>query len=231
MSTFLALCQSLRQNATDSGVGPATVIGQTGELARFVSWVSDGYVDLQNDRQDWKWLHKYFTVNATAGDGDYAYADCNDAVTGVAIDRFSHWWQYEFKAYLTSDGVGTEYPLAWADWNWFRRIYRYGTQAPGQPRHVSVDNTMKFVLGPVPDAVYTVSGGYQRGPQILAVDADIPELPTRFHQLLMYEGLSRYGGNRIAPEAMVRAISEGGLLRSALEMDQLPTVGFGGPLA
>lgn len=231
MSNYLQLCQYLRQETVDSGTGPSTVVGQVGELGRYVKWVKDAWAELQADRDDWRWMRKSFTVSATVGDGAYLYSDCTDTVTTTAIARFSRWYRDSFKCYLASDGVGSEYPLVWMDWERFRRLYRYGTQNNGQPVHVSVDPTDAFVLGPIPDGTYTVGGDYQIGPQIMTADADEPEFPSKYHNLIVYEAMQKYGGHRIAIEAMVRASAEGSRLRDALEREQLPAMGYGGPLA
>lgn len=231
MSTYLELCVDLRGEAVDSGSGPSAVTGQSGELARYVKWIKDGWVDIQNSREDWKWMRKSFTVQTVASDGEYAYGDCTDTVTAVAIARWARWYKHEFKCYLTSSGVGAEGQLIWTEWDQFRRKYRYGTQNDGPPVHVSQDPTGKFCLGPKPDGIYTVSGDYQIGPQVMTADADEPEMPSRFHRLIVYEALSRYGGHRVAPEAIMRANAEGGVLRNALEMDQLPPMESGPPLA
>ena len=231
MSTYLQLSTQLRQLATDAGTGPTTVTGQTGELARFVTFISDYYVELQAERDDWLWLRKSFTVNTVAGTGEYAYTSCTDTATSAAIARFSSWYKRSFKAYLSSGGVGGEYDLVWMDWDDFKRKYRFGTLTNGVPRHVSMDPTMKFALGPKPDAVYVVSGDFNKGPQVLAADADEPEMPSRFHKLVAYGALMKYGLHRVAPEAIQLAQIEGARLRFALERDQLPPITTGGSLA
>lgn len=233
MSTYLALCQKLRQQTVDAGTGPGSVLSNTGELARFVQWIADAWSELQQDREGWLWMRKSFTCPTVASTGDYAYDATGlvDTISAAAITRFSHWYKYKFTAYLASDGVAGEYPLRFQEWDTFKRFYRFGAQTDAQPLCVSIDPTMRFCLGPKPDAVYTISGDYQIGPQILAADSDTPEMPSRFHDLIMYEAMSKYGGHRVAPEAMLRAVSEGGRLRSALEMSQLPPITFGEPLA
>ena len=230
MSTFLQLAQKLKRETVDSG-SISTVVSQTGENLRFVSWLIDAWTEMQQDRDDWRWMRKSFTVNTVSGTGSYAYTACTDTVTAIAIARFSRWYRNTFKCYLTASGVGAEYPLTWMEWEQFRRIYRYGTQTDGQPVHFSQDPTGAFVLGPKPSAVYVVSGDYQIGPQTLALDADEPEMPAKYHNLVVYEAMAKYGGSRIAPEAMVRAIAEGGRLRDALEREQLPAITWGRPLA
>ena len=234
MPTYLALAQDLRQETVDSGTGPTTVVGNTGESARWCKWIADAWYELQSYSGQWKWMQKYFTVPTVASTGEYAYNATSlfDTVSSAAITRFSKWHtgRDQFKCYLSSSGVAGEYFLVWMEWEDFRYLYRRGTQTNGKPIHVSVDNNMKIVLGPIPNAVYVVSGGYTIGPQTLAIDGDIPEMPVRFHRLLTYEAMARYGGSRIAPEAMVRAVAEGLPLRGALELDQLPIMKLGRPL-
>lgn len=231
MSTALQLAQKLRQQTIDSGTGPSTIVSQTGELGRIVTWTVDAYTDIQNDRDDWLWLRKSFYVDTVASDGEYAYSDCTDTVTAAVISRFARWYKASFKAYLSSAGVGAEYPLRWMEWDDFRRIYRYGTQTDSQPVYVSMDPTMKFCIGPKPSAVYRVSGDYQKGPQTLALDADEPEMPSRFHDLIVYRAMVKYGFNRVAPEALSRAQLEGGRLNAALVRNQTPGITVGASLA
>ena len=59
MSTYLQLCQKLRQECEVGGTGPSAVTGQTGELARLVTWIADAYTELQQE-YDWLWLRSEF---------------------------------------------------------------------------------------------------------------------------------------------------------------------------
>jgi len=227
MSTYLQLCQKLRQEVEGAGTGPSAVTGQTGVNARYVGWIADAWTELQQEHDDWLWMRKSFTVSATSGDGDYAYTECTDTVSAVAIARWSRWYPYSFKCYLTASGVGAEYPLIWVPWENFRARYRYGTQTNSQPIHVSMDPTLKFVLGPIPNDTFTVSGDYQIGPQTLAADADEPEMPARFHNLIVYEAMIKYGFNSVAPEILSRANGEALKLRSPLIRMMRPQICIG----
>lgn len=195
-----------------------------------MTWIADSYTELQQEHP-WRWLRKSFTVNTVADDGEYAFGDCTDTETSAVISRFSAWYPNTFKAYLSSGGVGGEYELHWVPWDTFRRRYRYGTQTSSTPNHVSEDPTRKFVLGPKPNAVFVVSGDFQKGPQTLALDADEPEMPSQFHKVIVYDALIRYGFNRVAPEALQYAQTEGSRLMSALKRDQLPQITLGASLA
>jgi len=235
-TTYLALVQKLRQEAEVAGTGPTTVTGQTGQLGRLVTWTTDAYKEIQNRFTNWRWLRSTFTVNTTSGDDSYAPIDCTDDRLTATISRFSHWWlldEYGYpnvKIYLSSGGVGGERWLTYLPWPSFRAIYKIGTQNNGAPAHFTVDPRNNLVLGPKPDAVYVVSGEYQMGPQILAADDDVPEMPGQFHDLIVYRALARYGMNSVAQEAVARAEVEGNRMLRALEANQLPQLGIAGPL-
>jgi hypothetical protein len=231
---YLAICQQTRQECDASGTGPSAVTNQTGESKRFVDWCAQAYTEIQNKRGDpggWKWLRKGFTFNTTASLGTYAYGSITDVATSNPITRFKDWYVQSFKAYLTSTGVGAEYPLVFMEWDPFRRFYLYATQNPGQPQHFSIDPDMQVRLGPAPDAIYTVSGDYQRSAQVLAADSDIPEMPTNFHMLVVYEAMKKYAGFESAPEVFMRANTEAKPMWRDIERNQLPAMIFGDSLA
>ena len=234
MATYLTGCQDLRRECEVGGTGPSAVTGQTGILARLVAWYANAYKDIQRRHQNWRWMRVGFTLSTSSGDDSYAYTDCTDDLTSVAIARFSRWWADDvgdpWKIYLTSAGVSTERYLIFLQWNYFKQIYKIGSQTNGYPAHVSIDPQNNIRLGPKPDGTYTVSGDYQRGVQALAADGDTPDFPSDYHDLIVYYAMEKYGRNAIAPEALERALTEGGRLMRSLELNQLHAVELAGPL-
>ena len=234
---FLAICQRLRQEVDVTGTGPTTVVSQTGILGRMVSWAASAYDDIQAKHQNWRWMRVGCTVNTVAADGSYAYGDFTDELTAAVISRFRRWWLEDdegypvFKIYLQSAGVGTERWLPYLPWPEFRAIYRIGTVNDAAPAFVSVDPQDKIVLGPKPDAVYVLSGEYQRGNQALAADADTPEMPADYHMLIVYMAMMSYGMFKAAPEVLARGEAQATKLMRQLEVNQRPAMKFGGPLA
>ncbi len=232
--TYLAICHDTRRECRVAGTGPSAVTGQVGRLADLVAWVAQAYTEIQ-EAKDWNWLRSTFTVNTVANDDTYAYTDCTDSRLSATISRFSRWWlercnEPNVTIYLTSAGVGGENylpPIAWTD---FRERYKRGTQTTGQPIHITIDPQNNLVLGPKPDAVYTINGEYQMSPQILTADADVPEMPARFHSLIMYRAMEKYGASNNAQEVFQRGGYEGGRKMRNLERDQLPPVTLAGPL-
>ncbi|OGT57514.1 MAG: hypothetical protein A3E01_08220 [Gammaproteobacteria bacterium RIFCSPHIGHO2_12_FULL_63_22] len=234
--TYLALCQDVKRECGITGT-LTTVASQTGELERVVNWVKDAWKEIQLQHPDWRWMRSTFSVNTVAADGIYAGTDCTDSRLVDTITRFSRWLPYDendgfnVKSYLQSAGVGTEGWLVFLPWSDFRGLYRRGTQTNGTPAHYSIDPQNNLVLGPVPNAIFVVSGEYQMSPQVFSADADVPELPSAFDKVIMYEAMKKVAGYDAASEIMVRAMREGTPLMRALEANQLPGIGLGAPLA
>ena len=238
MSTFLELCGELHAETSDSGSFPATVVGVTGQHARTVRWARNAWREIQNRHANWLWLRSTFTFNTTASDDTYAYVDAavTDSRLVAAITRFSRWWLIDdegypnIRSYLTSAGVSGEKYLGPLPWASFRDLYKKGSQTNNAPVHVSVDPQRNLVFGPKPDGIYTITGEYQMSAQVLSDDADTPEMPSDYHQLIVYYAMKKYAGNRAAPEAMARGVTEGNAIMRQLENNQRPQTVLGGPL-
>ena len=235
MSTYLQLSNKLREKCGISGSDLTAVTSLTGESKRVVGWIAEALVDIESRYTDWRWMRKGFTVNTVASDGIYASGDCTDTDTSVAIASFSHWWAHDeldpFKCYLSSGGVGGEYRLNYLPWEDFKWLYRMGTQNNSQPIHVSVDHANNLVLGPVPDAVYVVSGDFQRAAEVLAANGDTPDMPARFHMLVVYEAMKKYATYEGAGEVFADGNREASRMMRQLEADQRPSMRLSGPLA
>lgn len=238
MSTFLQLAQKLRQEAEIPGTGPSAVTGQTGQLKRVVDWVADAWRELQVMHPNWRWMRRTFTGTTTTGQSEYAYSALTDTTDSAAISRFSRWIHADdygcpiFTIYPTSGGVGGQNWLVYRPWDEFRRIYRFGSQSNGQPAWFSITPANKIALGPAPDATgYTFGGDYQMGEQTFDSDDDTPDMPSRFHNLIVYYALEKYGANSVAAEIYSRAVRESARLLTALEFDQLPQLALAEPLA
>jgi len=236
MSTYLSGSVDLRRECGMSGTGPAAVTGQTGDLERIVEWYAQAYTEIQNRHQDWLWLRSTFTVDTTASDDTYAYGDVTDSRLSALITRFRRWWLYDVdgfpnvRSYLTSAGVSGEKYLLPLPWAAFRDLYKRGTQTNNAPVHITVDPQRNLILGPKPNGIYTVTGEYQMSAQILAADGDTPEMPSDYHQLIVYEAMKKYGGFNSAPDVSSRGITDGNKLLRQLESNQRPECGLAGPL-
>lgn len=235
MSTFLELCQDARIECEIAGSGPATVLGQSGQLARVIMYVKDAWTEVQNSKETWRWMRHGFTLNTTAADGKYAPSDCVDDETTQNISRFRSWRLHDPedppRIYLTSSGISAQFWMTYFTYHQWRQVYEIAQQVDAQPAHIAVDPLNNIRFGPAPDADYTLKGDYYLSAQILAADDDTPEMPTQFHKLIVYGAMVKWGYYMSDDALIRRATIDYKRMKGDLEQDQLPMMGYGPPLA
>jgi hypothetical protein len=218
---FVDLVEDLRIECGVSGSPLITVQNLNGELARLRKWTLDAWNMIQLKHQDWKFLRSTFSFQTTAGKQSYT-------PTEAGVPLLDLWQQDSFWMYQTSRGVVDQMPLGAMEWEHFRRMYLMGAQAQMRPMAFTVDPSKTLWFGSIPDSAYTITGEYWRDPQTLALDADTPLMPAKFHKLIVLEAMKRYAGYEAAAEVMTRASAEANPLWNALTIDQLPQVTIAG---
>ncbi|MBP2230824.1 hypothetical protein J2847_004133 [Azospirillum agricola] len=228
MATFLELCQMVaRDSGTVSGAQPTSVTGQTGRLAKIVSFVSQAWTDIQNSRSAWEWMRAEFEGVTIAGTGEYTPAAWN-------IADLAEWIVEPGSITIYDQAVGPadEGEIEVIGWQYYRRLYGRGVQTAMRPIACAIKPNGSLLLGPVPDGVYVVRGEYRTVPQVLAANGDVPTLPARFHEAIKWRALQLLAEHDEAPTAMTTAAVNYARVLAALERDQLPQVTIGGgPLA
>ena len=235
MSTFLQLCQdTVQESGTIQGDNqPSTVSNQSGRLADFVRWVADAWTDVQNQHPGWLWMRGEFEEDITSAASQY------DAVADFGLARWADWITHDkdgcpaVSMFKTSVGASDEMPLMWRSWDEFRRTCLFGVNRTrsGRPSIYTVDTSRRLVFWPEPDATYTVRGPYRKGPQALLANSDTPEMPSRFHKLIVYAALLKAGTYDEAMNQFPLWTVEYRKRMSELELDQLPALEMSGPLA
>lgn len=234
---FLQLARmTVQQSGTIQGVLPTTVIGQANRLKQIVDFVSEAYLDIQNSHRMWRWMNSRFTGQTVIGKRFYEATDFTDERDNTPITRFSQWG---FKGdmsdaglshYLIATGAAEEGPLRWLDIDTFYETQGRGVQTPGKPQFYTVDHQSRLTLSPIPDGVYQIRGKYRKSAQVLAVDSDIPEMPSEFHTIIKDAALCYLEGFDEGPRIPVYRLR---MLPnwSMLELHQLPHTKWGEPLA
>ena len=239
--TYLQAVNKLASEAGVSGTAStvSTVAGQSGDSLRLCNWIAEAYTEIQNRYPNWRWLRSRFSLPTVAGTDTYAYTAATDTRLSAAISRFKAWVPFDDQGainvsrYLTSGGVSGQMWMTYLPWSMFRAMYKFGPQQSntGPIVHITIDPQNKLVMGPNPDAIYTVIGEYQMSAQVLAADTDAPEMPSDFHDLIVWRACEKYGRFKAAPEVLARGQTEGGILMRQLEQDQLPQLALGAPMA
>jgi len=186
---FLSLAQKVVEKGGIAGTGPTTVIDQTGELKRVVGWVNEAWNDIQLARPDWRWMRGSVSFSTVANQSTYTPVQCGvtDLECWLVDTR-----QNTFRSYVTSAGVGSENFLTYQPYDVWRDTFQSGAirDTRSRPMVITVTPNQSLALGETPDSAdYTIVGDYQKMPSELALDADIPGLPTPFHMLIVYRAL------------------------------------------
>lgn len=215
------------------GTTISTVSGQTGRTLVLVGHVQDAWRDIQLHSDDWLWMQAEFSGQTVASTQRYAGA-------AFSLTRFADWrFDRDYgqdsgvTCYLTATGVNDERPLYYLPWDEFYRLRLRGAAGArtGYPVEFTVDPARNLVLYPTPDAAYTVRGQYRKTPQELSADADVPELPVRWHDMIWLKALLAFGTFEETMAQLQVWDRRYAMMLSDLMRDQLPRMELGGPLA
>ena len=226
---FLALCQSVREKCGISGLGPLSVINQTGEMQRLVNWVNEAWEDIQNWNENWNWMRRDFTLQTVAGQRFYA-------VPAIAPDQ-AHWHLDSLRCYKTADGQQAEQFLAYLSYGDFRNTHMFGSMniQTGKPLIFSVRPRDKALfLGPLPNETYTVYGEYQASASRMVTNTDTPGMgyfPEGFHMMIVHRAVMKYAEYEGAGPLYGAAQVNFRQAMRGLEKAQLDDVELGGALA
>jgi len=223
------LLQLVNQARIECGVsGPAltTTVNQSGESGRMVAWVVQAWTDIQTSKEDWLFMRNSFDFNTTANVWEYS-------PTAAGLTDFGNWKRDSFRCASDLTLYRDEQLLNYMEWTTFRNLYRYANMrnTKARPVVVSIMPNKDLAFGSTPDGVYAIDGEYYTQPVTLAADSDTPLLPARFHMAIVYRSMMYYAGFEAAPEVMARGDFEYRRLYSRMEIDQLPTLISGPPLA
>lgn len=174
---YLTLCQRVRERGGLSGSGPASVLGQTGEMARVVGWVQQAWLDLQSTRVDWGPLWRPLERRVD---------------TGQTVIETPPDWRAPVPVGFRFDG----HPLTWTE----RAVLRANTAANGMPVAIAARPDRRVEISPGPAASGLLTGEYYAVPQRLINSNDEPWLPDHLQDAIVYQALMFYGVYEDAPE-------------------------------
>ena len=224
---FLELVNRTRVECGVTGPALATAQNLTGEAARIASWVTSAWVDIQTSKEDWLFMRSTVTFNSVTHQQFYTPTEAGIGST------FANWKRDSFRCSSIGQNYADEQLMNYMEYTTFRNLYMYGNMRTTYARPVvaTIDGTKRLGLGSIPDQAYVIDGEYYVKPIELSADTDSPAVPTNFHMLVVYRAMYYYAGYESAPEVYQRAEFEFQRLMQRLNIDQLPTLVSGPPLA
>lgn len=236
--TFLQLVQRLVAECA-SAQSISSIVSQTGEALRFVNWASQAWTEIQAMHDDWEFLRSSSLLGSgvsfatVSGTSSYPLGSGAGTV-GVTAANFGKWIPDSFRNYATTVGTSSEVFMDPIDFDVWRDAYMYGAMrnVRTRPMAVAIGPDKSLCLGPVPNALYTVTGDYYAAPSTMSVDADTPTgLPSRFHMLIVYKAMQYYAAYEAAPEVQARGNDGWSSLITELEAAYGPKIRMAGARA
>ena len=218
---YLQIVQRVHSESGRSTAAPTSVVGANDRHVRLFNWVADAWRDLQGER-DWRWMRNTLDAALTANQQTYSGAD-------LGATRFGRWRKedHDYSPYVYVDGAPNAiWPMAFWQLDQMRARFIYRTWGASTPIAWSYNEANELLIGPQPALPYKLRIEYWKEPSELAADADTPDMPDRFHMLLVWAALQEVAKFDAAPEVLARAEKNHGALKFALTMDQsrLPTL-------
>lgn len=187
---FLQLCQAVRSECGEAGIGPTDVVSQTGVLGDIVRWVNQEYLALQGNGLVWKWLRKELTLTLSIGVRNYTpgVAPWNTPAEAAEIRAFDDRF-----CWLLNGTV--RHPVRVFDTATFDRRFPTNTNT-GIPAALCVREDGTVRLNVAPDQAYTIEAKILRAPQTLAASTDVPRMKAEYHDVLVMMATIRYATKR-----------------------------------
>ena len=207
----LDLCKALVLESALADSGPATTENQIGDFKRVVGWIDAAWLLVQSklDQANFTWAEGTLTLPISTSEISYP-STLKSLNTGQVYDTTNSKF-VRFMPYET-----------------FRDTYR--TVSDGTPTIFTVTplNQIKFNKLAEAETAYTYEGW--GAATTMDSDDSVPELPEKFHQLIMWEALKMYSGYDDAPTKFQQASVQTRMLWPALRDEVEPAATFGGGL-
>lgn len=209
----LSLCQRLRREvgvSSGSDTGPATTLGQVGEMLNIVNWIDASWQEIQGMKL-WGWMWETATVVVVAG---------TSATVGTIAAR----------KYITTEVYQGTTLMSYLPWEHFREAFPTSQIASGTPSVWTIRPDKAFVVNAKPTADTSYAVERYRNPTAMLVDADVPALDEEFHMAIVWRAAMKYAGFDEAGGAYQNAKMQFDFLMQGMGLNDLPDIGFGDPL-
>lgn len=213
--TFLEMLKAVARESGTVGNDPTSVENQTDRVRDMASDVQTAWNDIQRER-DWLWMRDRFVAPLMVGVETYGGADLGvpRMVDLVGMNGI----QPAVRA-MVGDVQHDVWPEEWA-------VLLHRKPMQGVPAAWARDPQGSIMLWPTPNEAMTLSGIATLGPQSLVENDDVPEMPARFHRLIVLRALVKSMHHDESYNQMQVWAGEARKLTGELMRDQLPTPGI-----
>lgn len=223
---FLQLVERLRVECGVSGSPITDVEALTSEHLRLRNWAASAWTDIQTEHEG-QWAFMRVSSSYTTA----AYESLLSPPEWLA-ESVNTWKIDSFRIALSGEPRSRSVPIDYLPYDQFVAGPGLDVTEWAKPRYFTVRPSDKALfVAPGCDVPYTLFYDYQTEPVELEDNDDVPACPAKFHMVIVYEAMLKYGRYEIAPEILSEAREGRDKLLFRLKVDQLPSITFGGPLA
>jgi hypothetical protein len=216
---FLSSAQRLHLELGRSGSGPTSITGASNANLRLFYAIADAWREIQTDPMGWAWMRRSFDVPLVSG---------LDSIAGVAsgLVDFGRWrmpddW-YDLMAYDPTASPTQKWKVKYVPRDQFMRQYKDNPPAAAGPQYWTIGLSNEIIFSPSADKDYQIAGEYFIAPTELAIDADVPDMPSQFHMINVWKAMVQVAQFDAAPENVSRANDKYEEMLSSLMLDQGP---------
>lgn len=232
---YLQLVQRTKVEAGLQGATPVSIASTVGDTAKVAGWVADAWRAIQlESHRNWRWLRATGVGSIVAGTLEYTIDELLGADPGeTRFDRFrSNEGAYYRPRCWSASAPANVWALKQLDHDDFVQRFLVGEHAAAAPQFWSFAPSGEMLIGPTPDAAYSLRFDYVKSPQELTADDDVPEMPAQFHMAIVWMALWSFAGYDAAPEVAARAQAQYDEIDVGLVASQAEQMRFGSvPLA
>lgn len=223
---YLQLANRVKSESARSGGTIASKATAFGDDVRIFGWLANAWVELQNET-DWRWMRK--SVEKDILNATIRYTPTN--LTGFNILDLRRWVEptrdYQPLVYQVS-APAYRSPLEWVAVDAFRRDFVNTPHQASSPQYWSVDYNDDLLIGPTPVGAWKLVIDYWQDVVPLVLDADVPAMPARFHEILVWRALMELASFDAATEVYSRAKANYDTIHANLRAEQGPKMAWRG---
>lgn len=220
MSTFLELCEDVARESGGTARAPSSVIGQTGRQQKIVEWVKSAWNLIQNLQSNWSFLRAEGTGTLIANSQSYTGASFSLTRFGEFMGDYGSY--QALTIYDSTIGRKDENALRLISYETWKRRWDMGEHDATRPTEYTIGPDQALKFGSKPDKAYLIRFEYRKTPQGLAANTDEPDMPTRFHDIIVWRAIMLMADHDEASNAMIMANGKYLELKASMERDLLP---------
>lgn len=118
-------------------------------------------------------------------------------------------------------------PLVFVDWSKWQDSLNGWAGGRGKPRFITRAPDGDYEVWPRPDRQYVLNFTYTSTDGTMTLHNDIPNIPTRYHPLIMWMAVEKAGMYERSQQIVARAQKEIKFYRERMETDHMPRLSFG----